>query len=112
MNYSNSNENVVSSPQPIEFVREKSKTEKQFSITGRRIINIGHFWKQVQAIKHAPFFNCGIEHCEILKEKLSGFKSIIIIKCSMCGTETALDTDSSESELDVNSAAVLGRYTI
>lgn len=87
---------------------ETGSTKKEFSITGRRMIDIAAFWRQIQTIKHAPLFNCTIEQCEIVNEKIIGFQTVITIKCKMCGTENDLNTDSNESEVDVNSAAVLG----
>lgn len=60
-----------------------NNTEKNFFITGRRIVDIGVFWKQIKNMKHASFFNCSIDQCEIINEKLVGFKTIITVKCAV-----------------------------
>ncbi|KAJ8930752.1 hypothetical protein NQ314_016424 [Rhamnusium bicolor] len=70
-----------SSDESDEYLIEPDIPESTFGITGRRIIDISFFWKQIQQIKHVLSFQCTLENCEIVKERRLGFQSVITIEC-------------------------------
>lgn len=88
-----------------------STTTKISEITGRRIIDIAHFWNQLTTFHHHPFFNCNLQTCKIISEKCKGFISIFNVKCEVCGAENKISTDKEGGAGgDINSAAVLGKH--
>lgn len=86
------------------------QVQSQHKLTGRRIINISSFWKQLQNIKHVPYFNCSILNCEIISENRLGLKSTFTIECRMCKLKSIINSDSNEDQMDINCATVLGTY--
>ncbi|KAJ8928062.1 hypothetical protein NQ314_019409 [Rhamnusium bicolor] len=77
------NEDIVgnnSSDESDEYLIEPDIPESTFNITGRKIIDISFFWKQIQQIKHVPSFQCTLENCKIAKERRLGLHSNSVIE--------------------------------
>jgi len=77
-------------------------------ITGRRIINIMHFIKQIQKIDHTPF-SCSFKDMLLENERRHGFMSSFNFKCQMCSKKCVIETEDENSNMiKINTAAVIG----
>lgn len=77
------------------------------TISGRRIVDIMHFFNEVNNFKHVSLFSCDNTHLKIVKEMSVGFHSTFTIKCSVCHEEKRISTDESGPR-HINESMVLG----
>ncbi|KAF5275339.1 hypothetical protein FQR65_LT04167 [Abscondita terminalis] len=87
----------------VEFEKHQ---ETQFTISGRRIVDINYMFKSLQSIKHEGF-GCTIVDLELVSERRIGFRSIFKTKCKMCNKNDFVHSEDPENQtLDVTTAAV------
>lgn len=77
-------------------------------LSGRRIVDIQHFLKQIlKGERHEPF-DCSIIDMQVMRENKSGLYSELVLKCRMCLCVKTITTNENVKNLDVNSSVVLG----
>lgn len=84
---------------------------KSEQISGRRIIDIHYFVKELKEISdHAPQFGCTFANMDLKCEVKRGLRSGFLFQCNMCGMKkTAWSEDINDGTvMDINSAAVAG----
>lgn len=101
--------NILNEDILLDLEIEEELPNKTFTLEGKRIINIGYFFEQLQNIQHLPSFACSLANCQIINEVRNGLASKFIVKCNMCNEKFSLNSQQAD-ELDVNLAAVLGKY--
>lgn len=103
---STNNESVGLSP-----IKTSCVGEDTVPVTGRRIININYFLKNLkEAGSHAPQFGCTLANMDMTFEIKRGLRSGFVFQCNMCGVKRTVWSEDSEdsSVMDINSAAVAG----
>ncbi|KOB65541.1 Uncharacterized protein OBRU01_22709 [Operophtera brumata] len=86
---------------------EGDRVGKTISL-GRRIVNISHFFRELQKISsHGPL-DCGLESIEIISERLTGLTTKLTLKCHLCNMIFVIDGDNSPEEMNLNTCAVAG----
>ncbi|KAL4127211.1 hypothetical protein QTP88_011402 [Uroleucon formosanum] len=94
---------LITSESPI-----KPTPSHSSEITGRRIINLMHFIKQIQEIDHTPF-SCSFKDMLLESERRHGFMSSFNFKCKMCNKKCVIETEDEKSNMiKINTAAVIG----
>lgn len=94
---------LITSESPI-----KPTPSHSSEITGRRIINLMHFIKQIQEIDHTPF-SCSFKDMLLESERRHGFMSSFNFKCQMCNIKCVIETEDEKSNMiKINTAAVIG----
>lgn len=91
------------------FEEEQPKSEKK-DISGRRIIDVAHFFSKIQEISSHGAFNCGLQSMKLTGEKRVGLVSKFTLECLMCKEKFYLSNVTGE--LDINTAAVSGAVSI
>ncbi|CAH1115752.1 unnamed protein product [Psylliodes chrysocephalus] len=99
--------NILNEDILLDLEIEEELPNKTFTLEGKRIINIGYFFEQLQNIQHLPSFACSLVNCQIINEVTNASK--FIVKCNMCNEKFSLNSQQAD-ELYVNLAAVLGKY--
>lgn len=90
----------------------QTENENIADLTGRRIVDVCYFFKQLQEISNHGPFGCTLLNLEIISELRNGLQSTFKFKCKMCNAIKEISTDSNGSEFNINSAAVLGILSI
>ncbi|KAJ8726738.1 hypothetical protein PYW08_015135 [Mythimna loreyi] len=92
---------------------KKNKEIEPYQLTGRRIVEIGYFMKQLQEIgDHSSMFKCNLSTVQLLKERKTGLNSIFYLKCQMCGANFELKSSKDPiNKMDVNEEVVAGIMT-
>ncbi|KAL4122792.1 hypothetical protein QTP88_015067 [Uroleucon formosanum] len=92
---------------------ESIETIKKPVLTGRRIVDICHIFKQIQKIVHDDRFGCSFVNMEFISENRNGFFSKFKFVCQMCKTTAIISSDSKEeSRLPINEAITNGTVAI
>lgn len=82
-------------------------------LTGRRIVDICHIFKQIQNSSHDDRFGCSFANMEFVSESRNGFYSKFKFICKMCKTTTIISSDSNEEfRLPINEAVTNGTVAI
>lgn len=77
-------------------------------VQGRRLVDIGYFFKQIAEISKHPPFDCTFSDMYPINEYRMGLKSKIVFKCKMCNIKkTICLLDEIEGEIDINSDLAL-----
>lgn len=83
--------------------------EDQFSLSGRRIIDIAYFLSSLKRIRHHGF-GCSFFDVEVISEKRTGIVSCFTTKCNMCKKlDTIYTDDPNSASIDATTGAVLGK---
>lgn len=56
-------------------------------LNGRRIVDIGHIFNEIQNSRHSGGFGCSFLDMIFKREEINGFFSIFYFHCKMCGIE-------------------------
>lgn len=95
-----------------EIILTPKSTKKLHEMSGRRVVNIFAFIRDIQnnLCDHGPLFGCSLKDMDIISEKRSGLQSKIGFKCKMCGLHKYINTDNYESSgaMNVNEGAIVG----
>lgn len=92
---------------------EPTTNKKPFEISGRRIINIDFFIKELQALNHHSSLGCGLSEMVIVSERRLGFKCCLQFKCKMCNFKKGVWTEDPEDQSkNINSDVVIGMISI
>ncbi|KAH9637625.1 hypothetical protein HF086_007339 [Spodoptera exigua] len=84
------------------------EAKRSFQVNGRRIIDLGYFFKSLQQICcHNKAFGCTLSNVHIIAEKRKSLLSKFTLKCDMCNVKFYLDSEPI-SNLDLNKAATSG----
>lgn len=76
-------------------------------MTGRRIVDIGSLFEQIEkASCHSP--TCNFQDLVLIKEIKRGLNSIFEFHCTSCGEKQRIETNPKKGPIGVNEAAVLG----
>lgn len=87
--------------------------EDKFEIAGRRIVDISHFFQELQNLNNHSPFGCTLADMEIKSENKQGLISGIQIKCKMCKYSKVVWTECPKtSKMNSNTAAVTGITSI
>lgn len=82
-------------------------------LSGRRIVDINHIFKQIQDYTHKGGFDCSFMSMVFVSEKRIGFFSKFKFKCQMCKIETIISTEpTNETYLPINKAVINGTVAI
>jgi len=82
-------------------------------LTGRRIVDICHIFKQIQKIVHDDRVGCSFGNMEFISESRNGFFSKFKFVCQMCKTTAIISSDcKEESRLPINEAVTNGTVAI
>lgn len=85
---------------------EAEEQEQQSKISGRRIVDIAHFFSALKSLKHDGF-GCSFFDMDIVSERRKGFVSLFTIKCTVCHKSETISTENSEnSRMNINLSAV------
>lgn len=85
---------------------EAEEQEQRFEISGRRIIDIAHFFSALKAVKHDGF-GCSFFDMNLVSERRKGFMSIFTVKCAVCNKSETISTENSENpRMNINLSAV------
>lgn len=95
----------------VEYVSQES--QNNLVTSGRRIINIHYFLKQLKNISHTGF-GCSFWNVSLVSEKIQGLESIFTFKCDVCGISETIRSDNIQKEntSGTNLAAVFGSVAI
>ncbi|KAK4874299.1 hypothetical protein RN001_013659 [Aquatica leii] len=86
----------------MELEEQKQYTE----ISGRRIVDIAHFFMSLKAVQHDGF-GCSLFDIDLVGERRKGFVSVFTVKCAMCNKIETISTENSEtSRMNINLSAV------
>lgn len=101
----------------VEISVTSTTAETTHILKGRRIVDIGYLFEQIQAFNLHSSINgvCNFSSMECFKEVRQGLKSNFFFKCKICGFEKFIASDRSGSEnemLDLNYASTLASYAI
>ncbi|XP_031357002.1 uncharacterized protein LOC116180949 isoform X2 [Photinus pyralis] len=91
----------------LEFEKHERDSENEGNdISGRRIVDIGHFLKALKSLKHDGF-ECSFFDMDVIREKRQGFASIFTVQCKMCNTTSSISTESDDNDkMNINLSAV------
>lgn len=92
------------------IVEEGPTLAETTNISGRRVINIDHFFSKIQEIGGHGSLNCGIQSVKITGEKRVGLSSKFTLTCLMCKEKFSFC--NVIGDLDVNTAAVAGAVSV
>ncbi|KAK4887261.1 hypothetical protein RN001_003532 [Aquatica leii] len=98
------NDNDSCSPLHYDVEIENRKNNDEVNITGRRIVDLQYFLKQLKSLKHEGF-GCSFFDMAIISEKIEGFCSIISFRCLVCNMIESIRTEHSNV---INLAVVSG----
>lgn len=80
------------------------------SLEGRRIVDIGYFFEQVQKSRHNKF-DCSFLNMEFVAEYRRGYYSKFKFKCRMCGIISFIKSENTQY-LPINQSMVNGSIAI
>lgn len=93
----------------VEEQEDSNENKRQFILSGRRIVKIQDFIKQIQELdNHSP---CGCSFKDMLPvgEKRKGLNCGIIFKCRMCNFSRIVWSEMcDDNKMDLNTSAVSG----
>lgn len=82
-------------------------------LTGRRIVDISHIFKQIQNSSHDDRFGCSFANMEFISESRNGFFSKFKFICEMCKSITIISSDpKDEFRLPINESIPNGTVAI
>ncbi|KAL4123337.1 hypothetical protein QTP88_015534 [Uroleucon formosanum] len=99
----------------IEETHCNEDIESKAQLSGRRIVDINYFFKQIQESLHTRSFGCSFLNMDFVSEIHVGFLSKFKFKCRMCGIKTLIlseKTGEPTEHLPINEAAVNGTLSI
>lgn len=83
------------------------------SLTGRKIVDIGHIFEQIKLINNHKSFNCSFTEMEFIEERRFGFYSKYVFKCKMCNIQHIISSENiNDSYIPINQATVNGSIAI
>lgn len=83
-------------------------------ISGRRIVDIGYFFKQLKEMEHESLFKCNYSHLNLLRERRKGLASRFLFECELCKKKFELSSDNPSNvmpereRVEINLAATSG----
>ncbi|XP_031332942.1 uncharacterized protein LOC116163225 isoform X1 [Photinus pyralis] len=81
-------------------------------LSGRRIVEIGHFLASLRALRHDGF-GCSFFDMDIQSEKIEGLESIFTFKCKVCGKiDSVRSCGGSATFHSTNQAGIIGSLSI
>lgn len=80
-------------------------------LVGRRIVDIGYIFKQIQSTSHDIGLGCTFINIKFVSESRNGYFSKFKFKCQMCNKNTVISSDPSES-FPINEAITNGTIAI
>lgn len=96
----------LSSPE-ASVVEHSSDTLMNQQLSGRRIVDITHFFNEITNFKHIELFECQNQRVKIKKEIRQGFDSIFMLECEMCKANKRISSDPG-LDMNLNMSVVLG----
>lgn len=82
-------------------------------MTGRRIVDICHIFKQIQNSLHDHKFGCSFANMEFISESQNGFFSKFKFICQIWKATTIISSDSTEEfRLPINDAITNGTVAV
>jgi hypothetical protein len=91
------------------FSKEGSGVVKSLDdICGRSLVEMGHFFRSIQAERHGGGLDCTFMDMDFVGECLQGFRSLWLFQCRVCHKKTTLysENDKQCGFVPVNSAVV------
>lgn len=95
---------------PHLIIEEEESQAETKSISGRRVVDVAHFFSKIQEIGCRGVFNCGIQSLKLLGEKRIGLTSKFAVECMMCKEKFSICYVTGE--LDINTAEVAGALSV
>lgn len=77
-------------------------------LIGRRIVDIGHIFNEIQNSRHSGGFGCSFLDMIFKREEINGFFSIFYFHCKMCGIEKKISSEKPNNFecIPINKAVV------
>lgn len=70
-------------PMEVEPTYNKASYSLIQNISGRRLLDISYFFKQMQEVTDHTPFNCNVSHMKMISEKRTDLKSTFLLKFSV-----------------------------
>ncbi|XP_071452671.1 uncharacterized protein [Hetaerina americana] len=90
-------------------------TKNEYHVTGRRIVDIAMWFKQIANLENHSQLGCRFSDFEVISEKLEGLRSSFTVKCKTCHCQSVVWTDDPEKaggKMDINLGATSGILSI
>ncbi|XP_050057631.1 uncharacterized protein LOC126550334 isoform X2 [Aphis gossypii] len=77
-------------------------------LNGRRIVDIGHVFNEIQNIRHSGGLGCSFSDMIFKREEINGYFSIFYFHCKMCGIEKQISSENTKNIecIPINKAVV------
>ncbi|CAH1724626.1 uncharacterized protein LOC126550332 isoform X2 [Aphis gossypii] len=77
-------------------------------LNGRRIVDIGHIFNEIQNIRHSGGLGCSFSDMIFKREEINGYFSIFFFHCKMCGIEKQISSENTKNIecIPINKAVV------
>ncbi|KAE9545550.1 hypothetical protein AGLY_001093 [Aphis glycines] len=77
-------------------------------LNGRRIVDIGHIFNEIQNIRHSGGLGCSFSDMIFKREEINGYFSIFYFHCKMCGIEKQISSENTKNIecIPINKAVV------
>lgn len=77
-------------------------------LNGRRIVDIGHIFNEIQNSRHSGGFGCSFLDMIFKREEKQGYFSIFYFHCKMCGIEKKITSENTNNFecIPINKAVV------
>jgi hypothetical protein len=95
-----------SSESLIEEAELHEDLNKALPVSGRRIVDLNYFLKQIQSVDHSPF-KCSFSDMLLVGERRLGLRTCLNFVCKVCNAKENIWTEDSKN-IDINLAAVSG----
>ncbi|XP_050054014.1 uncharacterized protein LOC126549304 isoform X7 [Aphis gossypii] len=66
-------------------------------LNGRRIVDIGHIFNEIQNIRHSGGLGCSFSDMIFKREEINGYFSIFYFHCKICGIEKQISSENTKN---------------
>lgn len=93
----------------IEFMKDFDSVDA-FSISGRRIISVEYYHKQIAEINHKPF-GCCFKNLKVNEKRMGLISMFLLFECNMCRVKEKMYTDIPDKK-ELNAMSICGSLGI
>ncbi|XP_045784338.1 uncharacterized protein LOC123880321 isoform X2 [Maniola jurtina] len=86
---------------------EEGQEPEASQISGRRIVDIGFFFKKIQKIGNHGVLDCSVESLKLISEKRLNLNAKFTVKCLMCKEKSSISNVTG----DLDTSTALGTQT-